>query len=165
MLLTPLLVASLLSPQFALMPAAAGTSPSGQGTLTAVVQTLQSGSVPPGAQRVPMLLLTLSASCGEEIPVTGLTLRHRGMGETSDLEAVYVMRGGQRLTRGRTFSSRDGRLRIDLRDFSVPACGTSQLTVLADFASSAAPAGEHRMVIERARRTSMRGGERLSFGS
>jgi hypothetical protein len=116
--------------------------------LSVQVQELQSASVPPGAQRVAMLDLQFSASCSGDIDVRGITVAHGGMGAIRDVSSLYVMRDGQRISRGRAPSSRDGSVTFSFRPaLTVPACGQNSVTVMADFSPDAAAAGEHRIVL------------------
>jgi len=105
------------------------------------------GSIPPGAQRVAMLTLSLSASCNEDVHVNGLTLTHEGMGALTDLTGVYAESGGRRVSRVRSFSSRDSTLRLEFRSLNVPACKRVELVVRANFSTDAAAAGEHVLAV------------------
>lgn len=117
-------------------------------SLTVMVQdTGVVRSVPPGAQRVSMLSLSFEASCDADIMVRGITLRHRGQGASADIAAVYALSGGRRVTAGRSIASRDGRVHLPLRDVVIPACGSMQFVIAADYAADAAVAGEHRFVV------------------
>jgi len=104
-------------------------------------------SIPPGAQRVAMLTLTLSAACDGDVLVNGLTLIHKGMGAVSDITGVYAESEGRRISRVRSFSSREGVLCLDFRSFSIPACGQAEIVVRANFSASAAAAGEHDLIV------------------
>ncbi len=104
-------------------------------------------SIPAGAQRVAMLRLRLSAACAADVPVTTLTLWHRGRGDRRDILSVYAMSGGRRVSRGRQFASGQGDVTLRLRSFVVPACATRELTVLADFSAEAAATGEHQLIL------------------
>ena len=139
-LITPLLIAAL----------AQGTGGSlAFGTLLSVGQQQVQGSiaVPPGAQRVTLLTLTLHASCAADIGVSGMTLLHRGMGDARDISAVYLMSGGRRISRGRQVDA-NGRATLTFPTITVPACGQQIITVLANFSATAATAGEHRFELE-----------------
>lgn len=123
---------------------------SAQGAGSLVVETQSSStqvSIPPGAQRVTMLTLTLVASCAGDVLVQGLTVTHRGMGALADLTGVYVESGGRRLSRVRSFSSQENVLHLNLQPFSVPVCGRKELVVRANFSADAAAAGEHELVV------------------
>jgi len=116
--------------------------------LTVQVHAGQSVSVPMGAQRVPMLLLQLSASCTGEVTLKSITLEHGGMGDRSDLRSLYILDGNRRLTRGRFFSSKQDAVTLSFPSgYSIPACDSSLLSVVADFSSFAAVSGEHRILV------------------
>ncbi|MBI3619434.1 hypothetical protein HY213_05385 [Candidatus Peregrinibacteria bacterium] len=100
------------------------------------------GVVPQGAQRVPMLTLHLQASCGAPVMISGLTLRHVGFGAVSDLQSVYALAGVRRISRGLSVSARDP-LHLRVGGVTVPACESLDLTVDADFSSTAQAAAEH----------------------
>lgn len=122
-----------------------------QGSVLTVRQTpIVHGSVPLGAQRVEMLRLKLTASCGADVPVFALTFTHDGAGEASDLARVYALEDQTRITRSAVPGSRDGRVTVRLRSFSVPRCGVRTLSILADVASTAAAGGEHRLSLRTA---------------
>ncbi len=105
------------------------------------------GSVPLGAQRVPVLELTLSASCGADLPVQSVTLSHAGLGNPADIARVYLLRSGQRISRSSVPDARDGHVTVRLRSFVIPSCGKQMLTVAADMTPDAAAGGEHRFVL------------------
>lgn len=108
----------------------------------------QTGAVPRGAQRVPFLTLTLQASCDAAIDVTGIRIWHGGAGEPADLERIYAMEEGRRLTRSTSFSNKERSATLALRSFSVPACGKRTLTIAGDLAATAATSGEHRLTVK-----------------
>ncbi|MDD5026597.1 MAG: hypothetical protein PHH13_04480 [Candidatus Peribacteraceae bacterium] len=104
-------------------------------------------SVPPGAQRVPMLTLRMTAACGGDVPVTAVTVEHRGLGSAADIDRVYAMSDGRRLSRGMQIADRSGVVQLRLQHFSVPACSTKEVGIFVDFSNSAAVAGQHRFTI------------------
>lgn len=113
-------------------------------------QEQQPVSVPPGAQRVTMLTLSLSASCSGDIDVHGITVLHKGMGAIRDIASVYAMRDGQRISRGRALSSADGSASLSFRPaLTVPSCETADIVIMADFSVDALTAGEHRITVEK----------------
>lgn len=112
--------------------------------------TIPNTSVPRGAQRVPMLTISLSASCAGAVTVESIRVTHRGMGDQSELSAVYVMARGKRISRGRQFSSSDGQLLLPLRPaLVIPACQTTDVTIAADFSAEALAASEHTLLLLR----------------
>jgi hypothetical protein len=101
------------------------------------------GTVARGAQRVPLLHLDLQASCDGDRTVQSITLTHRGKGDARDLEGIYALQAGRRLTRAVTMDTRTGKAMLQLRAFTVPACKTSGLDVAGNFSIDAAAGGEH----------------------
>src|SRR3989339_950494 len=99
-------------------------------------------SVQPGTQRVPLLPLRLTASCTEDVSLESVRAHRRGMGSSRDILALYAMQGSRRLVDGRQLS-RSGFAELHFRDFIIPACGTEELLLFADFAQDAAVAGGH----------------------
>lgn len=104
-------------------------------------------SVPQGAQRVPLLKVTLAADCAADVSVTELSVRHAGLGSARDLSRVYLMADGIRVSRGVVPSDRNAST-LRLRSFTVPACESRIIIVTVDVSASAAPAGEHRLDLE-----------------
>lgn len=108
-----------------------------------VQQAALQGSIPQGAQRVPILNLKLTASCIQDVAVESLSIKHFGLGATSDFSRVYVFQGTKRVSRTATFPLRDP-LNLSLIGVTVPACKTVELQVLADLSAVASAASEHR---------------------
>ncbi|MDD5469806.1 MAG: hypothetical protein PHO92_03350 [Candidatus Peribacteraceae bacterium] len=104
-------------------------------------------SIAAGSQRVPMLAVSLAASCEADVPVVALTVVRSGLGAHADIQAVYAEEGGRRLSSARTVDSRDGSVQLRLRNFAVPACEARTVRVLVDFSPDAALAGEHRLLL------------------
>ena len=101
------------------------------------------GSVPLGAQRVPMLTLRMTASCGGDVRVASLTLQHRGLGSPQDIAGLYAFLNGVRRSRSVAPGGKNGTATLTLRGVTVPACGTVSLEILGDVKSTAASSGEH----------------------
>ncbi len=124
----------------------AATTKTAPPTLTVqVTSPATDSSIPQGAQRVPMLNVHLQASCGANIPVSSLTVRHSGLGSTDDIARVYVMAGKQRVSRSVSISKDDRD--ITFRKVSVPSCKSLDLTLYADIASTADASGEHAFTL------------------
>jgi len=119
------------------------------GSLTISVTPVVGGSVPSGAQRVPVLDIAFTASCDADVPVREITIQRKGMGDYRDIRAVYAMDGLSRISRAHELQRRDGVVTIRLGSLMVPACGTEMITIMADFESDADIAGEHRFVIDK----------------
>lgn len=133
-----LLLASLILPAVAL----AAESP-----LLTITSATLGGSVPQGAQRVSMLTLTLKNSCAGPVAVTGITVKHQGLGNTEDIERVYLTSGVRRLTRGSS-SFTDSLITLRPRTLTLAACETKTVTITADFAATAAAQGEHILSVQ-----------------
>lgn len=115
--------------------------------LTTQQETVVQGSVPVGAQRVAMMMITLTASCARDLPVSSLTVTHAGAGRAADIARLYAVEGMVRLSRSAVPSMRSGRATIRLGSFVVPRCGSRSFSILADIASDAAAGGEHRFAL------------------
>ncbi len=101
------------------------------------------GSVPLGAQRVPMLTLRMTASCAKDVHVVSLTLQHQGLGSPQDIAGLSAFFKGVRRSRSAVPSGRRGTATLTLRGVAVPACGTLSVDILGDVKSTAASSGEH----------------------
>jgi hypothetical protein len=109
---------------------------------SAIALVLGGTPVPQGASRVPLLTVRLQAPCGRDIPVTALTIKHGGLGATSDFLRIYAMEGSDRKSAAQPLPSR-GDLRLRLRNVTVPACGMTTLALLGDLSTTAQASGEH----------------------
>ncbi|PIQ76693.1 hypothetical protein COU78_05370 [Candidatus Peregrinibacteria bacterium CG10_big_fil_rev_8_21_14_0_10_49_24] len=116
-----------------------------------IVEVQQSSihTIAQGTQRVPVLTLQLSASCDAPVTVDSLVVYRRGLGESTDIDAVYAMSDGQRLQRA-VQPSRMGVTHLRLRNFTIEPCGKRTIQILADFSPNASVAGEHWFTIESA---------------
>lgn len=119
-----------------------------RGSLTIDASAAPAGSVPPGAQRVEMLRLRVTASCADDVPINTLTVQRRGLGANSDIEAVYAIHRGVRISQARSISRRDGLIDLNVRRLYLPACETEDIIIYADFSPDAAIAGEHRIELK-----------------
>ena len=114
-----------------------------------VISSPQMMSIPPGAQRVEMLQLNLTASCDGPVTVQSLAIFHEGLGDTADIQRVYAVSGNRRISRSATIARFDGSAQLRFSNFSIPACESVDVGILADMAASSAVAGEHRFVLRR----------------
>ncbi|MCA9370854.1 MAG: hypothetical protein KC680_02750 [Candidatus Peregrinibacteria bacterium] len=114
-----------------------------RGALTVTASTAKAGSIAPGSTRVEMLKLRLSASCADDIPIQTITIQRRGLGENSDISAVYALHRGVRISQARSVEKRDGLLDLSLRNVVIPKCTEEDISVYADISENASPAGEH----------------------
>lgn len=121
------------------------------GELIVSMQNVGAGdtSVALGATRVPLLSVTLSASCEADVRVSEIELHHTGLGSASDLEGVYFSDDVRRLSRVTSFDG-DGNARVRLTDMLIPKCGVQRMTAMVNISKNASAGGEHGLVIERA---------------
>lgn len=104
--------------------------------------------VPKGALHVPVLSLTLQASCEEGIVVDGVDLVRDGPGSLSDIEGIYALINGQRITRKRTIESQNHTVSLAFaKPVSIPACQSVTVDVAADFQAAATVSGQHRFSV------------------
>lgn len=115
--------------------------------LTVEIEQPSVHTIAKGAQRVRILTLHFSASCEGPVTVDSLDIRRRGLGESSDIDALYAMTNGTRLHRA-VGLSRTGMAHFRFRDFTVAACQRMTVEILADFSPDAAVAGEHWFTVE-----------------
>lgn len=111
-----------------------------------------------GAQRVRMLRIAVTASCRADTVVESLEIARLGRGLRSDIAAVYLLRGEQRVSSVAQFSSRDERVTLRPRRLRVPACGEAVLDVAVDFEEEALSGGEHRLRLMRIGTADLGGG-------
>ncbi len=106
-------------------------------------------TVPRGANGVTMLSIDLSASCSDDVVLNDITLLHRGFGEETDITGVYAAVDGARVTRKRTIDSQAQTAEVRFtKPFTIPACQTKTLDIMADFSTSASSYAEHAMAVE-----------------
>ena len=106
-------------------------------------------TVPKGAKRVRMLTMDFTTACGwEDTLFDGFTITHEGMGSTEDIQSVYALVDGKRLTRTRQFDREDrtAELRFS-RVLVLEACETVQVHVAVDFSPNATASTQHRLVL------------------
>lgn len=113
-----------------------------------VITLLATGAFALGAQRVPMLSLTLTADCTSDVSVQSIRVRDTGKGDANDVLRVYVSDGEKRISRTATLRSSDHTAVIRFPKLTIRSCTTKNLTVRADISSNAVPNGEHRFSVE-----------------
>ncbi len=117
--------------------------------LTVTQQGVVSSSVPKGAQRAVFIEASLHADCDADVTVRSFSVKHRGLGESSDLVRVYATEGDVRLSRTRSLDSSDRDAVLTLvSPLNVRACSTVRVQVRGDFSPDAQVAGEHGLLIE-----------------
>lgn len=115
--------------------------------LTIRVLPLAEGSVPRGAQRVEMLRLELTAPCVTDTTLSSMTLFHRGIGDTAEIERVYAAIGGRRITRSSAIEQSDGEVTLRFQQYTLARCTKVILSILTDISADAVGGGEHRFVL------------------
>jgi hypothetical protein len=123
------------------------TPPAFAASLTAQVLPLEStASIPQGAQRVPMQMLKLKASCDASLTIESFVLAHEGRGPVSDLSRVYAWTN-KRISRAvvpRAAENFTLRLQPPL---TIAACKTVDLALVADYSADATIGSEHRIML------------------
>ena len=118
-----------------------------RGNLHITAESPSGVSIPPGSQRVEMLRLQLRAGCLNDVPLHSITVRRRGLGANSDIDSVYAVANGQRISSARPISRRDGLVDLNIRRYVIPACEKIDVSIMVDFSANAAIAGEHRFEV------------------
>jgi hypothetical protein len=116
--------------------------PAERGQVIVEVQQPSVHSIQLGSQRVPMLTLAVQASCDASVGIESIQVRRRGLGQSTDISAVYAMANGTRLNRSSQLN-RAGFTQLRFRNLTVAACEKLLIQVMADFAEDAQIAGEH----------------------
>ncbi len=115
--------------------------------LMVTVLPANGGSIPAGAQRVTMLSLELQASCASDVSLLSMRVHHQGLGDSADIDRMYLMSNGLRITRSLSVNREDQSATLQLHGWTIPACGTRTVDVVGDFSSSASAAGEHAFAL------------------
>ena len=117
--------------------------------VTVTQQGTVSTSAPLGAQRAVFIEATIKAECDADVTVSSIDVKHRGLGEASDLVRVYLTDDVTRLSHTKSLSSSDRSATLEfVQPLVVKKCTTKRIQVRGDFSSEAAVAGEHGMLIE-----------------
>lgn len=119
------------------------------GNLVVEMHSPRSGSVAPGSQRIEMLRLRITADCISDVEIESISVQRRGLGANNDIAALYVSHRGTRISREREISRRDGSVDLSFRNFMISACDSEDLSIVANYASTASPAGEHRIELRK----------------
>ncbi len=129
--------------------------------LTVTVLPVQGGSVPAGAQRVTMVRLQLQASCAGSVALSTIRIHHQGLGDSADIDRVYLVADGARITRSLSINAKDQTALLQLRGWTLPACAAKTLDVDADYSPDASPASEHALTILAASDIAVQGNARV----
>ena len=105
------------------------------------------GTVARGAQRIPLLELSLEASCTEPVALGAVTVVHGGQGHRSDILRIYALEEGKRVSLTTAFGS-DNTATVRFRSFAIPACRTRTLTFAVDMSPDATALASHQFTIE-----------------
>ncbi|MDO8648357.1 MAG: hypothetical protein Q7R81_01090 [Candidatus Peregrinibacteria bacterium] len=124
------------------------TSAEGIPTLTVSVEERAPSMVARGAQRVPAIILTLTASCDAPVTVTTLHVSHGGQGAIADIMSVAAYRQGVRLSASRPLDAEDGDVQLALKSLVIPPCGREEVMVGVSISPDAVSAGEHRFILD-----------------
>jgi hypothetical protein len=103
-----------------------------------------------GASRVPLATLNLSASCISDVKIDSIKFTHTGLGDTTDIEHVYLIDGFRRISRAASFDSRSRTAEVRIPALSIPKCGASRIDVVVDISPEATVAAEHGITITEA---------------
>lgn len=105
-------------------------------------------SIPQGAQRVALLQFGLEADCNSDALVESITIKHSGLGATSDVLRVYLGKNGQRISPAVSFSNKESTAILRPESLRISSCSSETLQVLADFSPDAAAGGQHRLTVK-----------------
>lgn len=106
-------------------------------------------TVPGGALGVVMLSVDLSASAEDDVTVSNITVLHEGFGNRSDIQGVYAVIDGGRVSRKRTIRNEDQT--ADIRFTSplvIPRGQTVTVDIVTDFGTNLTSGAEHNLVLE-----------------
>ncbi len=93
--------------------------------------TAASATIPAGASAVPMLSFDVTATTGTA-DITGLVLSLIGVGDTANIDNVYIYDGNTRLTNGRNVNSSTREATFTSLDISLDSGETKTLTARVD---------------------------------
>jgi hypothetical protein len=122
------------------------------GVLTVTPQSTTASSMLHGAWRVPMLSVSLAASCGEdEVVVESITVTHKGLGQSSKVEFVYLASNQARISGKRQINSSDRMVTLyPVPYLVIPPCTSKEVTIMADFSKTTTIGNAHRFDIMQA---------------
>ncbi len=115
--------------------------------LTVSVHPISAASLAQGATRVPMVKLTLTASCDADVTLRTITLHHAGLGAAADITHVYGMDMQTRITRSSTFQGKNPTAKLRFASLMIPACQSRSITIAADISKNAAAGSMHALEI------------------
>jgi len=136
-----------MTPLFLAALAAAQITSSGHALTVQVTQPAVSGSIPLGAQRVPMLTVALKAACTSDVTLRSIRVSHSGLGSTTDIERVYAVDANRRVSRAAGLTRNPAEALLRFGSFKIPACQTKTLNIVADYSPTADVQSEHALSI------------------
>jgi hypothetical protein len=104
-------------------------------------------TVPQGAQRFVVGVLEVTADCGADLALEEVIVRHRGLGDRTELTSVSLFTDGVRRTQARGLDRRADTAVRFLRGVSVPACETRSFELQVSLSATAM--GEHELQVVR----------------
>jgi len=106
-------------------------------------------TVPQGAVGLVLASIDLTASCDDSVVVQDITVLHEGFGDEGDIDGLYLLMDGGRISRKRTIDSQNqtSTLRL-IEPMTIPACQTVTLDIAADLGTSLTAGAEHNIAIE-----------------
>ncbi len=106
-----------------------------------------SATIPQGATGVTMLKFNVFNSNSTPVVISNLTVHRIGSGATTDFTNVYVYQGNNRLTSGRSINSSTNDAEFSSMTASVPANGSTMMSVVAEISTTAAAGNVHALSI------------------
>lgn len=118
-------------------------------TLTATQQGSVYASAPIGAQRAVFLDISLHAECDADVTVSSLDIRHRGLGESADLERVYATEGDVRLTHTRSLNASGKPSTLTFYPaLAIKKCATRVIQIRGDFSAQTTASAQHGLIVD-----------------
>jgi len=116
-------------------------------TLSVQMKPLDLGAIPQGAQRVSFLSLEFTASCDGDVRIREIHAHHFGLGKSSDIKGVYLLKDMERITKSAPLSASGQTVNLRTKGLRIAACEKIQLSIAADFSADADIGSEHRFDI------------------
>ncbi len=133
--------------------AVSGTPTSAAGLTVAGGSMTPSTSLPKGGNAVKVGEWKFTAGPEGAVSVSGVTFKRTGVGTTSDVSALYLYDGANRLTSGRTINSSTNEATFTV-SVSVPAGSTKTLSLVLNVSTTANSGDEHIFMVESAAKVS-----------
>ncbi len=104
-------------------------------------------SAPLGAQRIPMLTLTLRASCDAPVTIQTISIQHTGLGALSDISRIYLMDNVSRISRPAVLQQKTTSALVRPMKLVIDACQSKTIIVAMDLSPHAAAGSQHALKI------------------